>query len=524
MLDLVISNGTVIDGTGRRGYQADVGVASRRIVTIGQLADTQRRNEIDASGQLVCPGFIDVHNHSDGWFLRGASVDLKILQGFTTEVLMSDGISYAPLVPETVIPWFFYLRSINGLTLDDYLGWTSITDVLERIHGRNRQHGALQAPYGNIRSAVAGFSPKALDDYQQRQVIYEVERAIDEGAVGLSTGLDYIPQMHASLGELVAACRPLARHRAVYATHVRYKSGLVAAVDEAIAIGRQADVPVHISHLKAADPVLADQVLASLDAASHEMAVSFDIYPYVPGCTLLGYLLPYEVWDDGPLAALSRLQDPAVWRRLRAGLDAYGVDLKNFRIAWTLSHDRKSLQGMTLQEYVDESPWPVERAICQLLIDQAMAVLCVVEESEATELGPFLAHPLSMIATDGVYFPDGQVHPRVAGTVGRWLGHWVRRRKLVSWEDGIRKLSGFPAERFQLAGRGTIQEGAWADLVVLDPEHIIDEATFDEPLRPTQGIRSVIVEGRQVVRDGQMIDDGGEASQPGRALRRGAID
>lgn len=520
MLDVLISGGDVVDGTRRPRFRADVAVRGDRIVGIGALADASARQRIDAAGCVVAPGFIDVHNHSDGWFLQSRCLEAKVTQGFTSEVLMADGISYAPVGPETVHPWFFYLRGLDGLRVEQYRGWETLSDYMQLMHGRNVQNAATHLPYANVRALVAGFQQATLDDYQLRQIRYEVRQNLEQGAVGVSTGLDYIVQCLATTEELVAVCREMAPFQGLYATHVRYKLGLVPAVREALEIGRRAGVRVHISHLKSSSPQLAEEVLGCLDQAGPEVDVSFDVYPYSPGSTLLSYLLPYSLWKNGPLAAMAELASPALRSQLRAGLSAAGLDLRNIHIAWLPGRDNQSLIGQSLHDYAASLGRPIADAICNLLIEERLAVLCVLDDGQPEFLAPFLTHPCGMIATDGIFFPDSRVHPRVYGTVGRLLGTWVRDKSLLSLEEAVYKLSGFPAARFGLAQRGRVAEKCFADLVVFDPTSIADRATFESPHQTCVGVQHVLVNGKVILSEGQLAPQDSEP-QPGRFLRRG---
>ena len=292
------------------------------------------------------------------------------------------------------------------------------------------------------------------------------------------------------------------------------------AVHEAIEIGRRAGVRVHISHFKSSSPRLAEEVLDCLDRAAPDVDVTFDVYPYSPGSTLLSYLLPYTAWKNGPLAALAELPDPELRRQLRAGLQASGLDLRYIRIAWLPGRDNAGLIGQSLHDYAASQDRAVEDAICDLLIEERLAVLCVLDDGQPEFLAPFLVHPRGMIATDGIYFPDGRVHPRVYGTVGRFLGTWVRDKAELSLEDAVYKLSGFPATRFGLVKRGRVAENHFADLVVFDPAVITDRATFESPHQSCAGINHVLVNGQLVLRDGQ-ITPHSPHPLPGRFLRRG---
>lgn len=518
LFDLILKHGDVIDGTGRPRFRADVGIRGDRIANIGNLANAEARLTIDASGQVVAPGFIDVHNHSDGWLLKTPHFTAKTQQGFTTEILMADGISYAPVNQFTRPQWLYYLRSLDGLTMQDDRGWQSLDDYMRLLDGTTAQNSATHIPYANVRSMVNGFGRQRLDDFQIRQVQYEIRKGMDAGAVGLSTGLDYIVECFSTTDELVAACQAMSDRRGVYVTHVRYKMGLLPALTEAVEIGRRADVPVHISHLKSQPGCDCDDVFALLDRARKEVEISYDVYPYQPGSTMLNYLLPNEVWENGPLAAIAELHRPEMRERFRQGITAYRLDLDHIRLAWVQGKANSRHIGKTLAQFVEQSGQSAADALLNLLIEESLAVLCVMDEGDDRMVHPMLSHDLAMIGTDGIFYPDSVVHPRVYGSVGRILGPFVRDLKLFSLETAVHKLSGFAADRFQLRDRGVLAEGAFADAVVFDPAKMQDRATFDDPHQTTVGISDVVVNGVPIVRDGTPIDDL-ETTPPGRFIR-----
>lgn len=520
MLDLIIRGGTVIDGTRQPRFRADVGLRGDRIEAVGDLSTAAARQLVDATGLIIAPGFIDLHNHSDGWLIRERHFVPKTIQGFTTEVLMSDGISYAPVQPQNAAEWVFYLRSLNALRQDEYEGWRSLDDFLNRLDRRTVQNAAVEIPYANLRVNACGWGRAAPDDFQLRIIREAVREGMDAGAVGLSTGLDYISQCFASTDELVSACSAMSDRGGIYVTHVRYKAGLLKALQEAVDIARRANVPLHISHLKASEGVAADQVLEFLDRARREVDLSFDVYPYQPGSTMLNFLIPNECWERGPLAVLETLRDPAIRERFAAGLAAYELDLDHIHIAWTLSKDNARHQGKLLSEYVAETGLSATDALCNLLIEERLAVLLVFNQGDDRLVHPFLQHDLYLMGSDGIYFDDGAVHPRVSGSAARLLGPCVRDWKLFTLEDAVWKLSGGPARRFRLADRGEVRPGAYADLAIFDPQTVCDVATYQQPHQHSAGMHHVIVNGTPVIHSGEPVQ-GLPDPLPGRALRWG---
>ena len=469
MIDLLIKNGTLIDGTGQPRFQADLAIQGDRIQQIGDFADAEAKQTIDATDKIVAPGFVDVHNHSDAWLLKKRNFTSKTRQGFTTEVIMADGISYAPVNAYTIYEWIHYLRALNGLRFEEYRGWESLADYMALLDGTTAQNSITHIPYANVRSMACGFGRQVADDYQMRQIQAEIEKGMDEGAVGLSTGMDYIVQCFASTDELVEACQVMAPYQGLYVTHMRYKKGIMPALKEAVEIGKRAGVPVHISHLKGTSPAMSAEILTYIDqVARQEVDFSFDVYPYLPGSTMLSYILPYEVWEDGSLAAVAKLTDPNIRAKVAANLAGSG--LETMVLSWVASKENSHHQGKRLADYIDELGLPPEDAVCNLLIEENLAVLMVAHHGDDALIEPFLRHDCYMMGSDGIYQEDGIVHPRQYGSAARVLGSCVREKQWLSLEAAVQKLSGYPAERFGLKDRGHLATGGFADMVVLMPQ------------------------------------------------------
>ncbi|MEZ6061447.1 MAG: amidohydrolase family protein [Planctomycetaceae bacterium] len=519
MFDIILRSGTVIDGSRAPRVVSDVGIVGDRITAVGNLADAAATITIDAAGKIVAPGFVDVHNHSDGWMLKQPLQAAKILQGFTSEVLLLDGIGYAPVDENTWREWFFYLRALDGLRLDEYEGWRSLEEFMQCVEGRTTQNALMHVPYANVRSLICGFGSQPPSREQMASIRTEIRRGMEAGAVGLSTGLDYIVQCFSTTDELIEACRVVAEFGGLYATHIRYKLGMVPALDEALRIAVESGASLHISHLKARAGQPTDEVMAWLEKARQQVPLSFDVYPYLPGSTMLNYLLPYDVWEDGPLAAMGKLNHPDTRERFRDCLRTYKLDLDNIRIAWLPGRENSCHQGKLLSDYVEETGLPAEEALLNLLIEERMAVLCVYLEGDDRQIDPFLQHDLYMMGSDGIHADSGLIHPRQFGSAARLLGSCVRERGLFSLEDAIHKLSGHAAEKFGLKDRGRIREAAFADVVVFDPATIRDQATYDNPQTPAGGVSDVLVNGIPVVCDGHPVDLPDSAPRPGRFVK-----
>lgn len=516
MYDLVIRSGTIIDGRKKARFQADIGLIGDKIAAVGRIDEGQ--SVLDASGKIVAPGFIDVHTHTDGWLLKHENLFSKTGQGFTTEVIMADGISYAPLNRHTAHEWLYYLRGLNGLQLTDYTGWESIADYMALLDRRTAQNTIPHIPYANVRTLACGFGRSGPDDVQMSHIVSEVEKGVAAGAVGLSTGLDYIVECWATTDELVEACRPLAAQQGLYVTHIRYRKGMVRALQEAVDIGKRAGVPVHISHLKggSSTPTLNEDVLNFInEVAVNEVDFSFDVYPYMASSTMLNYLFPPEIWQDGPLQVYKHLRRPEIQARTAAALAH--IDLSHTYIAWLPGKANSRFQGRSLQHYLDTIGAPPVDGLTNLLIEENLAVLLVFRIGDDRLIEPFLQHPCYMMGTDGIFQDGGDVHPRHFGSAARLLGNMVRDRGLFSLEEAVYKMTGYPAARFGLTKRGEIVEGNFADLVIFDKDAIADRATMSAPQQMSVGVEQVLVNGAFIVRDGHPVTDF-EDHPPGRAL------
>lgn len=518
MPDIIIRGGMIIDGTGASRFRDNIALENDHIVQIGDLDGVTAPIEIDATGKVVAPGFVDVHTHDDGWLLREENFFIKTHQGFTTEVMMADGISYAPVSSRTERECVYYLRSLNGLDFEKLYHFDSIGSYLNALDGQTAQNVLTHIPYANVRVEAMGWGRGSPDDYQMVQIQRMIAEGMEQGAVGLSTGLDYISQCFASTQELIEACEAMQVDQGLYVSHIRYKKGVLAGVQEAVEIGIMADVPVHISHLKANTRAEADEVLQYINKfAIHEVSFSFDVYPYMSSSTMLNFMLPYEVWVDGPFRVIEKLHSERVRKQFTETLAS--LDLSNLTIAWLPSMSKQHWIGKTLQEYVDVVGTSPAEALADLLIEEGLAVLLVFRHPNDDLVNDFLKHQCYMMGTDGIWFPDSKVNPRISGSVGKLMGSCVRDKKLFSLEEAVYKLSGFPSERFGLAKRGIIKEGNFADIVIFDADSIVDHATYDNPLALTTGIEHVLVNGMPIIRDGIAVDN--LSTLPGRALRFG---
>lgn len=505
--ELVIRGGTVFDGTGAAGIDADVAVAAGRIAAIGVRLRGKGAEEIDARGRAVAPGFIDIHSHGDGSLWEDPRAESLVRQGITTIVVGQDGSSRAPGRVET--PTFAALFA----SVDRLMPAVNVASMI----------GA-----GTIRELTVGTGDRPASGDEVRRMTAMVEAALAEGACGVSSGLEYSPGAFASLEELIALCRPLAARRLPYATHMRNEDDrLLESIDEAIAVARGARCPLQISHLKTQGPRnwgRLDAAFARIDAARREgLDVAFDRYPYLAYQTGLTNLFPVWSRDGGTDALLRRLEDPAAAVRIRTETLAK-VELiggwDNVMIAGVRDDADRAAEGKRLGVYaasVGADPYALATA---LLARSRGSVGMIGFAMSEENLERILAHPMGMVCSDGGAFAvdgparQGSPHPRGLGSFPRVLGRYVRERRALSLASAIHKMTALPASRIGLRDRGRLAPELAADLVVFDPAIVADRATYDNPFQYPAGIDLVVVNGRAALRGGERRGAGA-----GRALR-----
>jgi N-acyl-D-amino-acid deacylase len=493
--DLIIRGGTVFDGTGAEGRELDVAIASGRIADIGSRLPARGREEIDAKGLAVAPGFIDIHSHGDGNLTEDPRAESVIRQGVTTIVVGADGSSRATGAEDK--PFAAYL------------------DGLDRLHAG--PNVASMVGLGSVRGAVIGDKDRPATSDEINRMTSMVERALADGACGASSGLEYTPGAFASLDELVALCRPLASRRLPYATHMRNEDDrLVEAIDESIAVARGAGCPLQISHLKTQGPrnwPKLDVVFKRFaDARAAGVDVAFDWYPYVAYSTGLTNLFPVWSRDGGTDGFFARLADLTVAPRIKqealAKVELIG-GWDNVQISSVRAVEDRDAEGKRLGAYARARGIdPYEYALGLLRRSNANVGMLGFAMSEEN-LDRILAHPLAMVCSDGGGFAidgptrRGSPHPRGIGTFPRVLGRYVRERHAVTLPDALRKMTSRSASRVHLADRGRLAPGLAADVVVFDPARVADTATFESPFQYPVGINVVIVNGVVALRDGQ---------------------
>jgi N-acyl-D-amino-acid deacylase len=526
-MDIIIKNGIVVDGTGRKRTAADVGICKERIVAIGELDARGTPKIIDARGGVICPGFIDTHSHSDLALLVDPFVPAKIRQGITTEILGQDGIAMAPLPISYITSW---RKNLVGLSGDsDDIDWTYETTRgylnLMAKSGLAPNAGYL-VPHGNVRMEAMGLADRTAGKKDLKAMVAILEREMDAGAFGLSTGLIYIPCAYADTRELIELCRVVARRNGVFVIHQRSEAdGILPSMEEVFRIGRESGVKIHFSHMKVCGRKNWDKlprIFEMLDQAAKEgISVSFDQYPYVAGSTMLGAILPPWAHDGGTERLLERLRDKALRRDMIRDIQADTGDWDNFVafagldgifITSIRTSENRQFIGKNLIQLGKITGKDPYEAVLDLLLEEENAVGMLDFYGKEDHLIQFLKRPEMNVCTDGLL--GGKPHPRVFGAFPRILSQYVRQEKILTLEQAVHKMTGKPAEVFAIGDRGILKPGNFADIVVFDPDTICDRGTYQEPDQFPDGISHVMVNGRLVLEDGHQ-----NRSLPGKVLR-----
>ena len=525
MVDLLLRDVLVVDGTGAPGFAGCVGISGSRIAVVSHdpgLELTASR-VIDGRGLAVSPGFLDLHSHSDLALLTDRAHLAKVAQGVTFELLGQDGLSYAPSDEATAPQLRERLVGWNGPT---ELAFDSLAAYLGRLDDGVAVNAGCLVPQGNVRMMVMGWRQDPPTPYELDRMCSLVAQGMQDGAFGLSTGLTYTPGMYAGTDELVALCRVVTSYGGFLATHHRsYGAGAIAAYEEMFEVARRSGVALHLSHATMNFDVnrgRAGDLLALVDDALVEgLDVTLDSYPYLAGSTSLVSLLPSWAFAGGPKALAESLTDPGVRRRMLAALEVEGSDgchgvppdWATITISGVLREDNSIWVGRSVADIADDRD-PGETYLDLLLADAA-GTSCLMHVGDEDNVRAIMTHRVHMAASDGLLVGE-RPHPRGWGTFPRYLAKYVRDEGVLSLEECVAHLTSRPARRLGLTDRGVVAEGLVADLAVFDPLTVRDVATYDEPRRTPTGIPYVIVNGTLVIDDGVRTD-----AVPGRALRRG---
>jgi dihydroorotase/N-acyl-D-amino-acid deacylase len=520
--DTIIKNGHVVDGTGSPWYAADVAIRDGRIAAIGKLDTVQARRVIDAAGKVVAPGFIDMLGQSELSILVNPHVPSKLYQGITTEIT-GEGGSAAPLNDAIIkadhVTYEHLGINPDWLTLQTYFG-----KLDEQGIGINLATyvGATQ-----VRRMILGDVDRAPSPAELDQMKSLVRQAMKDGAVGLSTALQYPPAPYAKTEELIALASEAARYGGIYASHIRDEgNAIIPALDEAIRIGREARIPVEVWHLKAAGKVnwgRMPEIVAHIQKARDGgVDITADTYAYPAWFNNLSAFIPPWAHDGGDQKMIERLKDPAARARIRKDMQTHSTDWDNeweevpgpesILVSVVSNPKLVPLQGKTIDQIARQ--WnkdPID-TICDLLIEDRGFTDVAVFGMDERDVALALRQPWVSICNDSQgTSPDGLLgiehpHPRAYGTFPRILRKYVREEKKLTLEEAIRKFAALPAQKMRLADRGVLKAGMWADVVVFDPDTITDRATFENPNQLSVGMQYVLVNGVLVIDGGKMTD------------------
>jgi N-acyl-D-amino-acid deacylase len=519
--DIVLKNARIVDGTGSRWFHGAVAIVDETIAAISQQRepDWDASVTVDVDERVVAPGFIDTHSHSDLRLFSEPTLAPKLRQGITTEILGQDGFSMAPLYrDEAADEWRRQLGPLAGDTDVDW-DWTSLEEYFDRVSANGiAPNVASLVGHGTVRFEVMGMTDRDPTSSELDEMRALVREALEQGAVGFSTGLVYTPCIYGSTEEVQALAGELAPFGRPFVAHIRSeRRGIWEALDEFIDIG--ADEGIHLSHFKLGDPPqhgLSEQILAVVETARDRgVDITADQYPYDASSTMLSYVLPPWVHADGPEQTLAHLRDEASRERIFVDVEDDRLpewDNPGASSGWenvVLTHvggdADSSLEGQSIAAIAtDWGVSPIEAA-CEILVDAGLEVSIRNHFLDEDDVRDILESDLVAVATDGIF--GGKPHPRVYGTYPRVLGHYSRDENVLSLEEAVRKMTALPARAMGLHQKGVLRPGMDADVVVFDAETVAAEATYERPNQFPTGIDDVLVNGTFAVRNGEATGD-----------------
>jgi len=488
--DLIIRNGRIIDGTGSPERAGDVAVRGDRIEAVGGVTGDATL-EIDARGHAVAPGFIDVHAHDDAAVVRTPAMDFKIMQGVTTDVVGNCG---AGVAPANDVFRAYYNAGFGPILGGSPLPWRTVSEYFAAVDVAHPAcNVAAYVPHGVVRFNMLENDRRAPDERELGAMRDLVDEGMAAGAIGLSTGLIYPPGCWAKTPEIIELAKVAARHGGIYTSHIRNEGpGLLEAVQEAITIGEEAGCPVQISHHKAGSPAcfgMTKDSLALIAAARDRgLDISVDVYPYVA--------------SSSSLAAMARGGAPGMWEAIPS-------------IIASVKYNKEKYEGRYVSEIAQELDLTPDDAVRKILEDEENTPSVIMFIMHEDDVRRVVADPYAMAGSDGLP-TGGKPHPRLYGTMARFLEEYVREHPVITLEDAVRKMTSLPARKHRIAERGELRPGWFADIVIFDPGTVADIATYQEPRQYPAGIDCVVVNGQVVARDGRQTD-----ARPGRMLRRG---
>ncbi len=531
--DLLLKNGRIVDGSGNSAYSADIAIKAGRIELIKKGIQPESGVQvIDVDQQVISPGFIDTHTHDDLLVLLKPTADEKILQGVTSVVTGNCGFSMAPLGGDRenyIKTWI--ARQGGKLENDDLFSIKRLSDYIEKVEEAKPGINVIPlAGHGTIRMSVMGLEQRCCNEKELDRMKGMLKEALEDGAFGLSTGLIYPPGMYSTTEEVIELSKVAVSSGGLYATHMRNEGrSVLKALDEAIRVGADASIPVHISHHKVSSPehwgMSSDTLAKMTKARANGQMVTCDQYPYRAGCTTLMTLLPAGFLALGPDQWSKELQSPATRKEVRKAIEAeddyswqnmlWEVGFSNIRLSSSLRH--QEFLGCSLAQIAEKQGKSEYDALFDMLtIEKSQAAMFIFSMGEEDVI-QIMKSPYTMIGSDGdPDFGNNLPHPRLTGTFPKVLRKYVRETHVLELEEAIRKMTSLPAGTFGIKQKGLIAEGYDADLVIFDPAEIADRSDFKSPKLSPVGIQYVLVNGGVAVDHGRVT---GVAS--GTVLRRG---
>ncbi|MDP4000836.1 MAG: D-aminoacylase [bacterium] len=511
MFDIIIKNGKVVDGTGKPIVKKDIGISNGKIEAIEDNLDPARADQVlDASDKYVTPGFIDIQNHSDSyWTLFDQPEQLSLLsQGITTIIFGNCGSSLAPLPSSDSIKTIQKWHNLEGLNIN----WASFEEFLETLKNKDLgvNVGSLVG-HANLRRGLVGDQVRAVSDEEVKVMSKLLKEALNQGALGLSLGLIYAHEMDSSFDELSKLTSNLKSQNKYLSVHLRSETGkILDALDEALALARKSEVGLKISHLKLRGKQnwhLFDQIINKLENAYHQgLDVSFDVYPYDSTWSVLYTYLPKWAYEGGREQILRHIRDGMARRKIIDYLryQEYEYD----KIVVADSQENRSFVGKSITDIAGSQNISCEEAMLNVISANAGQVIVFDHNLSSEQVEMFVSSPLSVIATDGAGYAMNQfenlVHPRCFGTMPKFL-RLVREKKILAWEYAIKKITSEPARILGLKDRGVIAKGAAADVVVIDPDTVTDRADYEHPHQLSEGIEAVVLNGKVVLQEQQLL-------------------
>lgn len=526
MYDIVIKGARIIDGAGRDGYSADIGISGDRILKIGKIPGTEWKRFIRANGLVACPGFVDVHSHSDYYLLINPLAESKVRQGVTAEIGGNCGYSAAPIDGDALAERKESYKKLFGLAHD----WKSLNGYYKKLEkqGVSLNFGILIG-HNTIRASVIGGKDKRPSKKELDGMIQMIREGMKDGALGLSTGLAYAPACFTGKEELISLCKIAAGYGGVFATHMRSEGdGLIEAIQEVISVAQETGIPLQVSHLKTSGKRNWDKLDTAFnfieEGQKRDLDITCDRYPYAAANTGLHAVLPNWVLEGGTKKEIARLKDHTMRKKITAEVTKNHPEIEywdNIIISQVTTEGNRRYEGKSVKDAASLSDKEVWEFFFDFIIEERTMVEAIFFTMSEDNLLRILKKPYVMIGSDSGarahYGPlgDGVPHPRTFGTFPRVLGRYVRDKGVLDLPAAIKKMTLDPCRKFGIPDRGIIMEGCYADIVLFDPSSINDRATYNNPKLYPEGIKAVMVNGAVTVEEGEHL-----GVKAGRIIRR----